>query len=217
MRAWALVHNHGLPPAVVKQLDDLRAAHADVSIEHWDYERLRGLLELMSPRQLADLFGRAPEARDFQRLGFRELAPVVRALEQRLAQVDAAVEVQIAPVPVAKLEANRLGPLTARLIRFGREGDLTLADYFAQHHDPTLGERVAAGYRAEYERLRREEWAPDEIFARLVDFTGGASAESGRTASLYTILAYFFERCDIYEAAPTASASSDDPADQAPP
>lgn len=217
MRAWALVHNHGLPPAVVKQLDDLRAAHPDVLIEHWDQERLRSLLDRMARRQLEDLFGRPLEARDFQRLSFTEIAPVVRALEQRLAGADAILDAPIAPVPVAKLQANNVSPTTALLIRLGREGDPTLEDYFARHHDPTLGERVAAGYRAEYARLRHEGWDPDDLFARLVEFTGGAAAESGRAAAVYTILAYFFERCDIYEAAPTAHASSDDPADQAPP
>lgn len=217
MRAWALVHNHGLPPAVVKKLDDLRAAHPDVVIEHWDQERLRSLLDRMTRRQLEDLFGRPPEARDFQRLGFAELSPVIHALADRLADADVILDAPIAPVPVAKLQANHLGPATARLIRLGREGDPTLEDYFARHHDPTLGERVAAGYRAAYARLRCDGWSPDDLFARLVELTGGASAESARAAAVYTILAYFFERCDIYEAAPTAPQGSDDPADQAPP
>lgn len=228
MRAWALVYNHGLPAPVVQQLDDLRAAHPQITITHWDQEQLRCLLDRMSRRQLEALFGRAPEARDFQRLGFPEIAPLVRAIEGRLAAPGTPLDGSLAPVPVAKLEINALSPASARFIRLGRESEQVVEEYFGAHYDPTLGERVAAGYRAEYVRLRREGWGPDGIFARLVDFSGGASAESGQAAAVYTILAYFFERCDIFESAPTLTvptptptapaptASSDAPADQAP-
>lgn len=222
MRGWALVHNHGLPAPVVQQLDALRATHPRITITHWDQERLRSLLDRMSRRQLEALFGRPPEARDFLRVGFPEIAPLVRAIEGRLAAQVSPPDGPLTPVPVTKLELNALSPASARFIRLGRESERVVEEYFDAHHDPTLGQRVAAGYRAEYLRLRREGWGPDAIFARLVEFTGGASAESNLAAAVYTILAYFFERCDIYESEPTppapaATPISDAPPDQAPP
>lgn len=210
MHAWVFVHNQpqGLPAQVVQQFDDLQQQHA-LPIQHWSLEQLRQLTERMTRAQLIDLLGRPPRPEDFHVLRFPDIAPVLRALEQKISTARPAELGQILPVSAAKLEANALGRGVAMLLRLGRETERLVEAYFERHHDPTFGERVAVGYRREYQRLRGEGWSPDDIFAGLVEFSGGAPLAGNATAALYTVLAYFFERCDIYEAPTPADAPPD--------
>lgn len=209
MRAWIFVHNQpqGLPAQVVQQFDDLQRQFA-LPVQHWALEQLLQLTGRMTRTQLIDLFGRPPRPEDFHVLRFPDIAPVLRAIEHKLSTRPAEIG-EILPVSAAKLEANALGRGVAMLLRLGRETERLVEAYFDRHHDPTLGERAAGGYRREYQRLRNEGWPPDDIFAGLIEFSGGAPVAGNAAAALYTVLAYFFERCDIYEAPSTADASAD--------
>ena len=77
-----------------------------------------------------------------------------------------------------------------------------------------FGEKVAQAFRNRYKELKAQGLLPDETFQELVIFIGGADRKELRyEAAVYAVLAYFFERCDIFE--PTRDIAYDT-ADQTP-
>lgn len=131
-------------------------------------------------------------------LGFEKLAEV-------LATIRAGAPMppdEILPVSLTKLEANALSASVAGYLRLGRERDRLVEQYFGKHPNPVFGEEVATAFRAEYRRLRSEGLRPDHIFASLQAFGGGSTrGHAEHEAAVVAVLSYFFDRCDIFEAA----------------
>ena len=69
-------------------------------------------------------------------------------------------------------------------------------------YDETLGERLAVAFRNEYGRLRgtMPPMSPNEMFSELQAWAGGKErGTSEHEMAVLTVLAYYFERCDIFE------------------
>jgi hypothetical protein len=65
---------------------------------------------------------------------------------------------------------------------------------------PTLQDQIAESFRTKYSKLRETGAPPDDIFAGLQRFTGGGVVPSpSRQNAVLATLAYFFEKCDIFE------------------
>ena len=74
-----------------------------------------------------------------------------------------------------------------------------VADFISQWHDETLGERLAEAFTTEYRRLRGD-LGPNEIFAALQSWGGGDHRGTPEhELAVLTVIAYYFERCDIFE------------------
>jgi hypothetical protein len=101
---------------------------------------------------------------------------------------------------MGKIEANALSESVATLIKNGM-GKATLVErFFAQWHDESLGERIAEAFRTEYQRLRPLH-PPNGLFAELQVWAGGRDrGMPEHEMAVLTVIAYYFERCDIYEA-----------------
>ncbi len=75
-----------------------------------------------------------------------------------------------------------------------------VSDFFDAWRDETLGERLAVAFRAEYERLRDDGLHPNRIFFELQKWAGGNQRGTPEhEMAVLTVLAYYFERCDIFE------------------
>jgi ABC-3C protein len=73
--------------------------------------------------------------------------------------------------------------------------------FFAEWHDPQLGDRIARAFRSKYEELRTANILGDEAFFALWRFAGGGSKESlNHEAAVLAVLAFLFEECEIFEA-----------------
>jgi hypothetical protein len=195
---WTFVHNalDGLGPDVLKKLLDLGNAHSHICIKQWGFEALRNKLFSLCQTDIASVLGPVPSRTEVLNVRVPELSAVL----ERLAAQGASAPEDIRPVPANKLEANGLGESARRLLRLGMDASERVRRLFDQYHDPTLGDRIAHTFRAEYERLRRCNYSPDRVFTELLNFTTGQLPHSpeGLVASL-TVLAYLFEACDIYE------------------
>ena len=100
---------------------------------------------------------------------------------------------------MGKIEANALSESVARLLKEGMAKSPLVADFFAQWHDETFGERLAETFKTEYRRLR-ELYPPNQIFAELQSWAGGdRRGTPEHEFAILTVLAYYFERCDIFE------------------
>ena len=195
---WVFVHNgtDGLPPHVQKLLLDFEKANSGITLEAWGLEEFRLIFRRLSSDDLIPWLGAAPSDETKARLGFADLRVVLESLGQRLAPANTPVR----EVPMGKIEANALSESVATLIKSGMVKAPLVEAFFSQWHDETLGERVADAFRAEYRRLRGQH-SPSQIFSELQSWVGGnALGSPEHQVAVVTVIAYYFERCDIYEA-----------------
>lgn len=195
---WAFVHNavDGLPPHVQKILLNFEKENPGIKLEPWGLEELRVVFRRLSLEDRQTWFGLAPSAETKLRLGFEDLRVVLETLADGTAPSDQAVK----DVPRGKIEANALSENIATLLREGMTKAPLVEDFFDQWHDVALGERIAKSFRARYELLRDEDLIPNRIFSELQTWAGGAHRGTPEhELAVLTVMAYYFERCDIFE------------------
>lgn len=194
---WVFVHNatDGLPPHVLELLLDFAAANPGVQLQPWSLEELRAIFRRLSLDDKATWFGLAPTDATKLSLGFRDVQVVL----ERIAVLPAPPLSDVRDVPAGKIEANALSEAVARLLKEGMAKSPLVTSFLAQWHDETLGERLAEAFRAEYRRLS-EHSAPNQIFAELQSWAGGRDRGTPEhELAVLTIIAYYFERCDIFK------------------
>ena len=195
---WVFAHNatDGLPPHVQELLLNFERTNQGIALEPWGLEEFRLIFRKLSSEDLIPWLGTAPTNETKANLGFHDLQVVLETLGQRAASANADVR----DVPTGKIEANALSESVATLIKSGMVKAPLVESFFAQWHDETLGERVAESFRAEYQRLRGL-CSPNQIFPALQAWVGGSELGSPEhQVAVVTVIAYYFERCDIYEA-----------------
>lgn len=166
---WVFVHNaaDGLPPHVLKLLLDFEKKNAGIVLEPWGLEALRLVFRCLSMEDLESWFGPAPTKET--KLGFEDLRIVLERISAQNAPLDQAVK----DVPMGKIEANALSESTAKLIKVGMEKTPQVEEFFAEWHEPALGERVAESFREQYKSLRAK-FTPNSIFSELQSWAGGS-------------------------------------------
>ena len=204
IQRWVLVHNHpqGQPPTLLAHLDKKRSENPDVTIEIWAEEQLRELHERMSESALRALYGAVPNASVVGNLALEDLQPVINALEKR--DLDPSAGDFIAP-SVEKLEKNALSQEAVELLRLGRRKTRLVEMFFSKTGPVERGERIAEAFRERYAELKSMALEPDRIFSYLQRFTG-FEGDPKRQAAAMAVMAYFFDRCDIFEDPDTEAA-----------
>ena len=196
-KKWAFVHNalDGLPPHCHKLLLDFEQDNPGIQVETWGLEEQRLIFRILSIEDRESWFGSAPTDETKAALGFGDLQVVL----ERISSLPASGQNVVKDVPMGKIEANSLSESVARLLKDGMVKSPLVSAFFSQWHDATLGDRLAATFQAEYRRLR-EQHAPNQVFTRLQSWAGGERRGSPEhEMAVLTIIAYFFERCDVFE------------------
>lgn len=194
---WVFVHNAigGLPPHVQELLLSFEKANTGIRLEPWCLEELRLIFRKLSGEDRASWFGVAPTDATKLNLGFVDLKVVL----ERIAALPVPSMAEVKDVPAGKLEANALSDAVARLLREGMVKSPLVAAFLSEWHDESLGERLAEAFKAEYRRLRGDN-LPNQIFAELQSWAGGDQRGTPEhELAVLTIIAYYFERCDIFE------------------
>lgn len=194
---WVFVHNAagGLPPHVQQLLLDFEAANPGIRLEPWGLEELRRIFRTLSVDDKASWFGPAPTDATKRKLGFADLKVVL----ERIAALPGHTMTDVRHVPAGKIEANALSDAVAQLLKEGMVKSPLVAEFLAQWYDETLGERLAEAFKAEYGRLRHDH-VPNRIFAELQSWAGGNHRGTAEhELAVLTVIAYYFERCDIFE------------------
>lgn len=144
-----------------------------------------------------DLFGYPPTDRSVSRLSFDELRPVVDHIARGAAEPIVSLD---NPPSVTKLEKNSLDQDSAAFLQLGRLRVRLVEDYFDQHHDPVLGDKIATAMQTQYRMLVDLGLQSDEILVQLQQFVGWGTGHSpSHDAAVLAVLTYFFDRCDIFE------------------
>jgi hypothetical protein len=199
---WVFVYNsNGLTPDVQRKVMELREAHPEIAIETWGWEELRLRFNSLSLDAKQSMYGPALTNEAKQNLNAEEIQHVLDHI--------IASEVGVEPVdfvlPPGKIEHNRLTKSTAGLLMMGFEKAYEVAKYFDQIGDPTYADRIANSFKEKYADLRDADPPkhPDDIFHGLAVWAGiGNTHTSGQLVAIYTILAYFFEQCEIFDPPP---------------
>jgi len=195
---WAFAHNavDGLPPHVQKVLLDLEQANPGITLEPWCLEEFRVVFRHLTLEDMQSWFGfAAPNMETRGKLGFQDLQVVLETLADQSIPLGQPVK----DIPRGKIEANALSDSVATLLREGMVKAPLVTQFFNQWHDTMLGERIAKSFRAKYESLRGN-LNPNLIFAELQAWTGGGDRGTPEhELAVLTVMAYYFERCDIFE------------------
>lgn len=212
MARWAFVHNHsdGLTARVVQLLDDLRKENPDLKIEEWAWPQVRDQVYRLSDEAISDLYGYQPMSNSADQPSFDDLRPVV----EQIAKGEPELVTALGNLPsVKKLDRNDFDADSRDFIRLGRQRVSLVADYFEEHPDAMLGDRIARAMQVQYQMLTRSGLDPSRVLLRLQQFAGwGLGDTNNHFAAVLGVITYFFDRCEIFEDpnGETEDASGDD-------
>lgn len=139
-------------------------------------------------------------------LGFSDLFAVLTHIS--ITPVPATSEVK--DVSRGKIEANLLSQAVADFLKIGMQKSPLVAQFFNSWKNPTYGEQIAQAFKSQYVGLRDgvPQLHPDEIFGRLEAWAGGAANTSpAHKAAVLAVMAYLFDKCEIFEDAQAMGAA----------
>ncbi|MEI6166739.1 MAG: ABC-three component system protein [bacterium] len=194
---WVFAHNAtgGIPPHVQKFVLDFEVANSGITLETWGLEEFRLVFRRLSHDDLQSWFGPVPSEETKTHLGFKDLQVVLETIAKRPVLTALAVR----EVPMGKIEANALSISVTDLLKVGITKALLVETFFSKWHDETLGERIAESFKAKYQELRTK-FSPNEVFFELQSWAGGGHRGTPEhELAVLTVIAYYFERCDIFE------------------
>lgn len=195
---WAFVHNSlaGLPPDVVLKLSELHLAHDPPSVGAWGHPELATIVRELSLADLEHVFGLGPSSSAWSHMGYHELRDVLRLLERE----EALAPPDLRPPPPGKIALNQINAEAEMLLRQGMMKAHHVERLLASWPQPGFGDEVAQRLHDAYETLKRSDLAPGLILSQLQQMVGGnyVGTPTHQNAVL-AVLAYFFERCDIFE------------------
>lgn len=194
---WVFVHNatDGLPPHVQQLLLDFEAANPGIQLQPWGLEELRLIFRKLTVEDKESWFGLAPTDATKIKLGFGDLKVVLDGITA----LPAPPMTDVKDVPMGKIKRNALSEAVAQLLKEGMIKSTLVADFLSQWPDETLGERLAEAFKAEYQRLCGSH-NPNQVFAELQSWAGGNHRGTPEhELAVLTVIAYYFERCDIFE------------------
>lgn len=160
----------------------------------------------LSLQDLESWFGPSLTMEANVNLGFSDLAAVLTHIS--ITSIPTTSEVK--DVSRGKIEANLLSQAVADFLKIGMQKSPLVAQFFNRWKNPTYGEQIAQAFKNEYVGLRDgvPQLHPDEIFGRLEAWAGGtANTTPAHKAAVLAVMAYLFDKCEIFEDAQTVVAA----------
>jgi len=199
MAEWIFVHNDpdDFPPEAIVAFAKLKEDNPEISFKRWEFTAIWNELEKLPEAKLDQLFGQAPTLAQLGNLQYPHIIPVI----DRLVTEDAPFLPPIGMPDPEKLAYNQLPPRSAQLIVIGRDSTGVVDAYLDEIPDEDRPEDIAEAYRKKYRDLADSGITVDEIFNALWVFSGGEhfAGNPNVVAAVTAVMAYFFDRCDIFE------------------
>lgn len=198
---WTFVHNAPdgrLGPHIIEALAKLRKDNPLIRIGHCGYEEMLAKFRQLSLQDLESWFGLSLTMEANVNLGFGDLYAVLNHIN--ITPVPTASEVK--DVSRGKIEANLLSQAVADFLKIGMQKSPLVAQFFNNWKNPTYGEQIAQAFKGEYVALRDQvpPLHPDETFGRLEAWAGGtANTTPAHKAAVLAVMAYLFDKCEIFE------------------
>lgn len=200
MRSWHMVHNiiEGLPVEAIQKINGLKKENTDIELSLLGPHNIANIMATFSESGLEKFLGSAARNTDFRNLQMSEVKELVDAI----VSVTTAPPMtdHIEPVSSQKIQRNHIPAHWAALLQGGRMNEHHIQDYFKKHQIPTRGETLAKIFRDRYAELVAEKLSPSAILDWLyIKIVGPEEVDPSRQVAAHTLLAYLFERCDIFE------------------
>lgn len=208
MGQWVFVHNDfGVPAPLTLAVAKLRTRRPDLVIEVWGLGRMRLFIEKLETPDLRALFGEPPDLYPLHEVGSADVREVLTEVRKGLETLAESPVVDLRPPPTDKITLNKLeGWVRDEII--GSLSRMPLVDRAIQAlDDPDAADQIASWLRDEYVELcATRRYRNTEVYEILVQRIGriaGGTGAANRTAQV--VVAYFFERCDIFDRSADAS------------
>ncbi|MFT9380606.1 ABC-three component system protein [Gluconobacter sp.] len=210
LKVWKFVHNYvEQPPAqIVQKILELRAQHSAIAIDLFGKEQFEAALLSLDAETITELVGDAASDEDFRALQPSVVLAVVdstmKVVDHRQAPDDAPLE-----VPQQKLHFNGLSAHSQDRIVKGMQNAARVAKLIQDHQDPMLESDLAGAFKGKYLELKAQSLDPDDILFNLYDFSaGGHRTSAALDAAVWSLLAYLFEKCMIFEDKPVTQVAA---------
>lgn len=200
---FVFVHNdtRGTHPEISAALADARNAHSGLRFEVMGARHLRDIIGRLSRDQVEDLLGSPLPLQHTVTVGLAEMEELLAELSMAGITLDEAAPVEA--VSIHKLQFSELTPDSQAEIRDAMRHSPMIDDYYARRIDVTERDEVAARFNREYRDAIASDVEPEDTLLRLREFLAGSRVQSGPMYRAQTaVLAYFFQRCDIFENPP---------------
>jgi len=203
---WTFVHNAfdgRLGPHIIEALAMLGQDNPNIRIGHCGLEEMLAKFRRLSLEDLESWFGPSLTMEANVNLGYDDLVAVLTHI--RVAPAPVASEVK--DVSRGKIEANFLSQAVADFLKIGMQKSPLVMEFFNTWKNPIYGEQIASAFKTQYVALRdmTPSLHPDEIFGRLEAWAGGmANTTPTHKAAVLAVMAYLFDRCEIFEDSQTA-------------
>jgi hypothetical protein len=98
-----------------------------------------------------------------------------------------------------KLKRNGLGKFGKQYVSMGLSNFQVVQEFINTFHDPNYSVRLKNGFKDKYIDLKRVGDTSEEIFYDLLDFSSGNSHDPKLIAAGVSVLAYYFQICEVFE------------------
>jgi hypothetical protein len=206
---FVFVHNDriGMHPHIASELVTARKENPSLSFEQMGrlaFWREFKRLELL---EAEDMIGQEIRVEPLvYGISLADLEPLLSHLGRVRDRSDLAAAHAI---PMKKIEFNQLNSDIRDYLIHGMRFAKQVADYYEGFYDVLARDETAADFRERYENLVAQTLTPDEIFHELFVYVAGNRVlDAVAQTSVYTILSYFFQTCDIFEEPPADYATA---------
>jgi hypothetical protein len=201
MKEWHFAHNlvNGLPIEAVLEIERMKTAFSDHRFGVIGPAGLEERVFRLNERHLFEVLGPAATAEDTRNLRMGDVRDLVEAL---MTSIDSGpvANIDVRPVPRDKLDFNKLPQHWCGLVAAASQNAPYVKQYFEQHPEPEIGERLAKAFSQRYTALKQEHLSPGAIMDRLYEqITGIGSVSAHRQVAAQALLGYLFDSCDIFE------------------
>ena len=202
MKTWRFVTNAGLGPSTVSKIIDLTEQYSEpkttrpVKIEIWECEELWNRLNRLDEKQISLILPPAPHAQDAR------FVDIVEAIERIGGDVTGTLpKPRIGKVSIQKMDYNKISELNRIAFNEGRQRAKEIERWFERQTDTQLYDTKAELLKEHYREVCKSCSNSNEILERLYVYVGGPDFryDESRKMAVYTVISYFFDRCDIFK------------------
>lgn len=201
MTSWHMVHNivEGLPAEAILELNSLKQQNPSLEFSFFGLPSMAETMADFPESELEKFLGRRARNEDFRNFQISEVKEIVDTIVSVTSE-HKPMTGEITPVSSEKIDYNEIPGTWVAALHAGRLNEHHIQRYFEQHQVPTRGEVLASIFRNRYSELVAERLPPSLIMYWLyVLVVGQDEVEVSRQVAAHTLLAYLFERCEIFE------------------
>ena len=206
---WRFVTNARVGPQAMNKLAELQREH-DLSSSRlikliiWDERHFWDqVVSRLSDDDLNILLPGVPHAANVK---LEDLAELIEHINISVLPQESP---RIGEVSFEKMEFNKIPPARRYEFSEGRQFAPRIDSWFEQNANPDFSDQKAAQFRELYRQAKQTADDPNQIIETLYIAVGGSDFRlDERATAVYAVIAYFFDRCDIFED-PYASAEEE--------